>query len=477
MMGTTPKSIPVELEKPVERRSPFWLRFFKYIVVAVLVNGTLWSMSLGYLKKTKPTYLSQLTLNIAGSGQGVNVSLPDVGQAVTSTTSAFSSTSDPRENYKLMAMGSTILGNAAKLMDLPEKDFGEPKIKIINNTTMMEITMSGKSAEQAQKKAWAIYTALTDRLTFLRSNEQAARKTGIKEALDSAQERLTNAQLRLSNYKAQSGLNSGEQITDLISNIELLRKQRAELRAQERQSRDRKDQLTLTLGISAQDAAASLLLQTDQQFQKSLKDYSDSTIALKTLLEDRGENYPDVVVLRGKQSAALIILLERGKLLLGKTIDKLSLERLSLDNTNGSGLKRSELFQQLVLLNAEHQGLVGQLAVLSQQIQQLEMRLNLFSQKQAILDRRSRELQMAEAIFSSTLAKIDLSKSDPYGSFPLMQRVEDPNLPEKASAPKPTLVKVGAGMGSVLVTLGLTLIWWRTPILRVSKKTIRDILA
>ena len=146
MMGTVPKSISVELEKSVERRSQFWLRFFKYIVVAVLVNGALWSMSLGYLKKAKPTYLSQLTLNIAGSGQGVNVSLPDVGQAVTSTTSAFSSTSDPRENYKLMAMGATILGNAAELMDLPEKDFGEPKIKIINNTTMMEITMSGKSA-------------------------------------------------------------------------------------------------------------------------------------------------------------------------------------------------------------------------------------------------------------------------------------------------------------------------------------------
>ncbi len=304
-----------------------------------------------------------------------------------------------------------------------------------------------------------------------------ARKRGIKEALDSAQERLTNAQLRLSNYKAQSGLNSGEQITDLISNIELLRKQRAELRAQERQSRDRKDQLALTLEISAQDAAAALLLQTDQQFQKSLKDYSDSTISLTTLLEDRGENYPDVVALRGKQSAALLILLERGKLLLGKTIDKLSLERLSLDNTNGSGLKRSELFQQLVLLNAEHQGLVGQLAVLSQQIQQLEMRLNLFSQKQAILDRRSRELQMAEAIFSSTLAKVDLGKSDPYGSFPLLQMVEDPNLPEEASAPKPTLVKVGAGICSVLVTLGLTLVWWRSPILKVAKKTVRDILA
>ncbi len=477
MMGTTPKSLPTELEKSLPTRSLPWLRFIKYIVVAVLVNGALWSLALGYLKKAKPVYTSELILNVAGNGQGVNVNLPEVGQAITSTTSAFGSTADPRENYKLMAMGATILNNAAKALDLSEKDFGQPKIKIINNTTMMEIAITGKTAKQAQQKAWAIYRALSQRLAILRLNEQGQRNKAIKQAVDSAQERLTNAQQRLSSYKAESGLNSPDQITNLITNIELLRKQRAELQAQEQQIRDRKDQLSKTLGLSPQEAADALLLQNDQQFQKGLKDYSDSTLALTTLLENRGENYPDVIELREKQAAALLIMLERGHILLNKKLDQLTLERLSLDNSNGSGVKRGELFQQLVILNSEHQGLVGQVAVLAQQIRQLEVRLNIFSQKQLVLDRRLRELQMAEAIFSSTLAKVDLGKSDPYGSFPLLQLVEDPSLPEEPTAPKPGLVKAGAAGGSLLITIALTLVWWRTPILRVTKKTVRDILA
>ncbi|WP_204368507.1 hypothetical protein [Neosynechococcus sphagnicola] len=171
------------------------------------------------------------------------------------------------------------------------------------------------------------------------------------------------------------------------------------------------------------------------------------------------------------------MLLKRGRLLLGRTINQFALERLSLDNSNGSGIKRGELFQQLVQLNSEHQGLVGQLAVLTQQIDQLETRLNLFSQKQSILDRRFRELQIAEAIFTSTLAKVDLGNSDPYGSFPLLELVEDPSLPEEPTAPKPKLVVIGSICGSILITLGLTLIWWRTPILKVTKKTIQDILS
>ncbi|MEB3309873.1 MAG: hypothetical protein VKJ02_06535, partial [Snowella sp.] len=358
MMGIASKSLPTELEKSLPTRSLPWLRFIKYLVVAVLVNAALWSLALGYLKKTKPIYTSELILNVAGGGQGVNVNLPGVGQAITSSTSAFGSTADPRENYKLMAMGSTILSNAAKSLDISEQDFNQPKIKIINNTTMMEIAITGKTPEQSQKKAWAIYNALSYRLAILRLNEQGQRNKAIQQALDSAQERLTNAQQRLSSYKAESGLNSSDQITSLITNIEILRKQRAELQAQEQQVRDRKDQLSKTLGLSPQEAADALLLQNDQQFQKGLKDYSDSTLELKALLENRGENYPDVIQLREKQATALLILLERGRILLNKKLDQLTLERLSLDNSNGSGVKRGELFQELVLLNAEHQGLL-----------------------------------------------------------------------------------------------------------------------
>jgi uncharacterized protein involved in exopolysaccharide biosynthesis len=86
-------------------------------------------------------------------------------------------------------------------------------------------------------------------------------------------------------------------------------------------------------------------------------------------------------------------------------------------------------------------------------------------------------VQIAEAIFTSTLAKVDLSKSDPYGSFPLLQLVEDPDLPEEPTAPRPQLVLVGAALGSTLITLALTLIWWRALLLKVGKKALGEILA
>ncbi len=234
--------------------------------------------------------------------------------------------------------------------------------------------------------------------------------------------------------------------------------------------------MSASLQIAPQEAANALLLQTDQQLQKSLKEYTDATTTLAALLEDRGPNYPDVLAAKQQQEAALATVLERASSLLGKPATLLTLERLSHNNTDGSGIKRGDLFQQLVTLESEHQGLVGQLESLTQQISQLEQRLRILAQKESILDSRLRELQIAEAVFTSTLAKVDLGKSDPFGSFPLLQLVEEASLPDKPTAPKTKLVLVGTILGSFLVTFGLTLIWWRSPILAALKKATRDLL-
>jgi uncharacterized protein involved in exopolysaccharide biosynthesis len=481
MANPSPPFEPAPLD-PSDSPSPglkTWpvLRIVKYLIVAGLINGALWGFALSYLKKTKPVYVSQLTLNVAGSGQGVNVNVPDIGQATTSTTSAFSSTADPRENYKLMLSSSTVLEAAAQSLDLDLERFGQPKIKIVNNTTMMEITISGQDPAMTQKKAEALYGALSARLNILRTGEQRQRNDAIQKAVTTAQSKLTTAQSRLSGYKSASGLNSNAQVTNLIDTIELLRKQRAELIAQTQQAGDRQQQLSRNLQLSPQLAADALLLQTDQQFQKSLKDYSQTAIDLKALLENRGENYPDVIALKTKQDSLRTMLLQRGQALLNKPLTQMTLERLNLDNSNGSGLKRSELFQQLILANAEYQGLIGQQQALTGQIKNLEQRLSNLTQKQSVLDRYLRDVQIAEAIFTSTLAKVDLSKSDPYGSFPLLQLVEEPNLPSIPSAPQPKLVMIGASLGSFLVTVGLTLVWWRNPILKFGKRALREILA
>jgi uncharacterized protein involved in exopolysaccharide biosynthesis len=475
-MEITPK--PLTSEKSKLSKQSLWWRFIKYSIVGILANSGLWAIAIVYLKSTPSTYTSEAIFNVAGSGPGVSVNLPDIGQASTSGASAFgSASSDPRENYKIIASSTTTIEAAAKSLKIPEKQFGEPRIKLINNTTLLSIAINGQDPEKTQQKLQALYQALNARLHSLRQSERAERDLSNQKALSNAQKRLTEAQRRLSEYKAESGLNSSAQLKELISNIELLRKQRSEIYAQQQQLGSRLKQLSVNLQLSPQEAADALVLQTDQQFQKSFSEYTTATTNLKALLSDRGPNYPDVVAARQQQEAALAMLLERGKVLLGKPVEQLTLERLNLDNSNGSGGERAELFQQLVTLESDYQGLIAQVTTLTQQIQKLETRLQTLSQKETVFDELLRQLQIAEAVFASTLAKVDLGKGDPFGSFPLIQIVEEPTLPEEPTAPKPKLVLAGAVLGSLLVTISLTLVWWRDPLTTATKKILKEIVA
>ena len=97
--------------------------------------------------------------------------------------------------------------------------------------------------------------------------------------------------------------------------------------------------------------------------------------------------------------------------------------------------------------------------------------------QESILKSLQKDLQIAEAIFASTLTKIDLSRNDPFSSFPLIQVIEDPTLPDAPTSPKPKLVMIGAFLGCLLITSGLTLIWWRESLTVIFKKILRQVLA
>ena len=475
-MATTRNLVNQNESLPI--KTNFWWRFAKYLLVGIIANGSLWAIALFYLKQTPPTYTSEAVINVAGNGPGVNVNLPEIGQAYTSGGSGFSSaSSDPRENYKLIASSKTLIKEAAKSLNLTPQEFGKPRLKIINNTTLLSMEIKGENPEIAQQKLRELYQALNQRLKDLRKKERIQREQSSENALLEAQQRLTNAQRKLSEYKAKSGLHSSEQIKQLINNLETLRQQRAKTFAQQQEIRTSLGQLSLNLNISPTDAAAALELQTDRQFQQSLKEYSTATTQLEELLSYRGPNYPDVVKLREKKQAILALLLDRGKILLGKPVELLTLEKLSLDNTNGSGEKRAELFKKLVNLESDYQGLKANVTTLNQEIKALEINLQSLSKKETIFDSLIRELQIAEAVFASTLAKVDLGRGDAFGSFPLIQIIEEPSLPEKPTAPKPKLVLAGTILGSLLVSISLTLLWWRNPLARVSKKIIVQILA
>jgi uncharacterized protein involved in exopolysaccharide biosynthesis len=470
-MSSSSESL-VTIEEKITKKY-LWLRWLKYLLFGVICNGALWGLALTYIKKTPPTFTSELVIHVAGGLPGVSVNLPSIGQANTSSGTAFGAHADPRENYKLMATSGAVLKIAAESLKISESEFNKPNIELINNTTLLLLKVNALTPKIAESHAWALYQAFYRRLNVLRSQEQEERDKAVQQILEDTRIKLTDAQNQLSNYKLKSGFNSADQIENLIGNMGNLQAKLIDAIAQYRQNNDSLQQLVTTLRLSPQKAADALVLQTDREFQKILVEYTDATTILTNLLPSRGINYPDVVEARQKQQASLQALLQRGQKLLGIPVEQLSLERLILDNSNGSGVKRGDLFVQLVKTNADLKGLEGQIATLKEQIENLKAELNVLTEKETIHDNLDRNLQIAQAVFASTLTKIDLSKGDPFASFPMIQIIEEPTLPEEPSAPKPKLVMAGALVGSLFVSAGLTLLWWREPLLKISKKIVK----
>ncbi len=441
------------------------LRWSRYILVSAGANGFIWSSSLLFLATAKPVYTSTWALILPGSVNAVNVNLPEIGQASASSGSAgvATSTFDPRDNYEYIFTSEQVIRQAAKNAKLPMDKFGEPRIKNIDNTTLMQIEVTGPTPEEARRKSYALYDALRERLNELRTSEIEQRQVPTQAIMRDTQAKLAAAQRKVSAYKLRSGLNSSEQVETLSTNIEQLRRQRAEFAAQQAQADARAQKLSRSLGLSAAEAADAFKLQVDQIFQQNLKDYSEATAILKVQLSKFGPNHPRILKEIKRQQAAQQALQRRARLVLGRPLQATTLSRLAL-SSSGSG--RDSLFQSLVTDQSTATGAAAQVRKLDQQIAALEGRLRWMSQRQSSLENLKRDEQIAEAVFASTLAKLDLGQADLFAAFPLVQMAVEPSLAAKPTSPKKGLVLAGSAFGSILTTVGLWILWIRKPWIR-----------
>ncbi|KYC40594.1 hypothetical protein WA1_26105 [Scytonema hofmannii PCC 7110] len=439
-------------------------RWQRYFLLGLATNLAFWGSAFLYLKVTPPIYTSSSAINLPGAWSNTNVNLPGIGQANYENVSPYAalSTQDPREIYKFLAESEPVLRAAASRLNMSLEEFGEPRLKVIVNTSIMSVEFQGASPKEAQNKSLAFYQAFQARLNEMRYQEAIQRDVGYQTALTSSKRKLEIAQKHLSDYKASSGLNSEEQISDLSTNIEQLRRQRAEILAQQQQAGTRLAQLSTNLKLSAEQASDAFVLQTDQIFQQNLKSYSDASAALVVLESKFLPNHPTLITEKAKRDSAQQALLARGQSLLERPVSLINLKQLNLSNNNsGNTAPRDILFQQLVTVQADQKGFTAQAQAIEQQIAQLEGRLKALTQQQITLDSLKRNTQIAEAVFSSTLTRLDLGKSNTFGSYPLIQIVIQPTLPDTPSSPKEKLVLLGSAFGSFFVSLGLVLLWWR----------------
>lgn len=134
---------------------------------------------------------------------------------------------------------------------------------------------------------------------------------------------------------------------------------------------------------------------------------------------------------------------------------------MSLNNSGSDDSNRAVLFQELISQQTQQRGLEDRARELEQQIKNLENRLASLSPQESTLANLQRDVQIAEAVFSSTMTKLNLSKLDIFASYPRIQIVTEPTLPKEPSSPKTKFVLLGSFMSSFFLTTGLLSLWWR----------------
>ena len=147
--------------------------------------------------------------------------------------------------------------------------------------------------------------------------------------------------------------------------------------------------------------------------------------------------------------------------LLGYT-DKRLMLMLSADDLDG----RAQLMQQLLTLDTQAKGLKRQIGSLSQQIHDWDHRLYDSNDDAAKLEDLQREHQVATAVFTSALAKMDVGKADIYSSFPLVQLMSAPTLAESTDKLAILLALVGGFAASISIIAGMGMLWIRKPMLQ-----------
>ncbi len=243
------------------------LKLSKFLSLGVFLNSFVWVLAIGYLKLTPPTYTSQWGVKILETNSGVEVVLPNGGKATSSSGGRTSSRDqDPRNDYVYIATSPDLLAEAAKLVNMTVEEYQEPKIAVDEANGIIAFDIDGSSAEEARAKARAFHKIMTQQIESLRTTELARQKAETQATLAEAKEKLVAAQNKVSQYRAKSGISTDEQINNLTDNIENLRRQKAELAAQQSGLGDRYKQLNRdinNLAASNTNVVARAALQQD----------------------------------------------------------------------------------------------------------------------------------------------------------------------------------------------------------------------
>ncbi|MGG6270690.1 hypothetical protein ACQ4M3_39220 [Leptolyngbya sp. AN03gr2] len=433
----------------------------RYLLWGVLLNTAVWALAFLYLKAAPRSYTSQWGVVVVGSNPGIDVTLPERGRTA---PNPFSERpwifQDPRSAYSYLATNPALIETAAKSLDIPVNDFGKPVVNIDKESAVIAFEMRGKTPEQAQQKAQVLYETMRGQVNRLREAQLAEDAKETQQTLQDASRRLDEAKRKLSQYQSRSLLQAPDQIKQLSTNLEDLYRQKAELASQDQGLRNRLQQLGRDAKVSSQQAGAAYALTADEVYKQQFVEYGRLTAEYQNVAAQLGPEHPVVLEKKSAATGAAAALQQRGSLVLGRSVTLNELVQMAPAGVDpGVAETRKVLFPDMTTSRAKQQETAATLQELDRQIQGLKARLQTLSQESIVTDSIRRDIQISEAIFTSSLAKVD-GQRNIDSIYPPMRLVAQPNLPREATSPNLQLALLGGVAGTVLVTTGLLLAWY-----------------
>ena len=426
-------------------------RYIRGALFTVLFNV---ASAAAYLFLLPPSYVTRWTLILPTASSSASMQLESIGHAQTTPSSPFGSTSmSPKVIYKEIADSEPVRLAAAKSLDMKLGEFGRARIKLIDETSLMLFEMTDRTAAGAQRKGEALIDALNQQLDALRRDEIARRAEVVETSLKSYKQNLTAARNRILEQQRETGVVSINQFNETATALEMLRRKRIDVSAELGRARAERALLIERLGVAPEIATQALQLSADQAFLKLALEYADANTHYQQERRRLGEANPVLVSLKRRVDSAMQQITHGHEGVEGVDIAKF----LLLIN----GTHQADLLKGVVASEAQIGGKQAELAALEQEIVRLTQEVKRMSVDVARLEDLKKDHLVAEAVFTSALARIDTNKTDIYASYPMVQILSPPDLPENKSSPRMLFAVIGCGLGIFLYLLAWGLAWLR----------------
>ncbi|WP_110686016.1 GumC family protein [Salinicola aestuarinus] len=438
-------------------------RYRRYVFAMLPFILAIWGLAIAYILVAPVNYKSTMTLILPGSGVGGSLNLESIGQATSQSSSAFATPAlSPTENYKRLLTADITLRKGALHVDKTMDMLPKPSVSLVDQTNLIMVSLKAPTPQDAQNCLIALRQAFLEVLVELRQDEAAKREAADLAQIELLEEKLQQAQQQILEFQGASGLATMDQFHQRLNVIDGLRQDRRDLQLELERLQADAEGLSDTLQVSVADAHSALLLKADPIFQSLLSRYAlvltDWNQARATL----GDNHLQLVELGAQKQTLQNVLLGRGQALTDLDREAL-LQFADLAVSDGRG----RIFDDLLSAMGRIAGTEGALTEVSRQIRQQSDASQALVQTAARLSELLRERRVAEAVFSSALARLDTNKSDPFSSYPLVQTFESPSLPEAPSSPSVVLAIAGAVVATIFVITGFLLLWLRQPLIQL----------